>query len=83
MPIYVFESNDEEQLIKEERSDIRDALMNTFIGKQTLKDGDVSTDTSDLEEDVDKESTKKVQCKCLHGICDEGKSICSRCDSGW
>jgi hypothetical protein len=25
----------------------------------------------------------KVKCECAHGVCLDGKSTCSRCDSGW
>jgi len=26
---------------------------------------------------------KEVKCLCVHGICDKGSAVCSKCDAGW
>lgn len=51
LPIYVYEQNDEEQLISEESKEVRAALEDTIIGQEARRQGaeDVMTEVSDLE----------------------------------
>lgn len=54
MPIYVFEQNDEEELLSEENNAVKAALSDEVIGQETRKFGaDVFEDQSDLEKKVE------------------------------
>lgn len=56
LPIYVFEETDQEELIKEESNDVRDAIENTIEGKEIDRiDQDVS-----IEKDNDIKGLDKV-----------------------
>jgi len=93
LPIFVFESNDEEQLLKEEGSEVSSAFAGSEIEKeaQHQESADVMTETSELEAKVEKSleeekpaEPKEVECLCVHGTCKAGQSECSgRCLTGW
>lgn len=83
LPIYVFEQNDEEQLLSEEKSDVREAIEHSEayeLGEQELKT-DVMTQKSDLETEIieDRKKLFKDQlkqvlpCLCVHGKCRDGE----------
>lgn len=51
LPVYVFEQNDQEQLLREETSEVREGVEDTVVGQEAARQesGDVMTEVSDLE----------------------------------
>ena len=90
LPIYVFEQNDQEQLMKEETKVVKEVIEDTVVGEQALKpaEADVMVERSDMEQKLEEsrqqeQAPLKVECQCVHGTCPEGESRCSSCESGW
>lgn len=94
LPIYVYESNDIEQLVAEETDAVKQAYSDTSVGQESALDdpmgADVSTELSDLDEQIEKhrraavEAEQKIKCLCVHGTCREGQAACTgSCESGW
>jgi len=83
LPIYVFESNDEEQLLSEESGRIKAAVSGSEIGREALRTADNSIDKSSWEASLEAPASLKVECKCVHGTCREGQAKCNSCEEGW
>jgi len=93
LPIFVFEQADMEQLLKEETSEVKEAVAGTAIAAegQQEESADVMTAKSDLEAKLEEEKRAEaakneenhVKCLCVHGSCNDGEAECSRCDRGW
>lgn len=96
LPIYVFESNDGEQLFKEEGNSVASAVGNTALGQDGvhLEASGKMTQMSELDQKVYdmtmKDIAVKIECLCVHGTCKKGpsgeyiESSCSgRCLTGW
>lgn len=94
LPIYVFEQNDMEQLLKEETDEVKQAVADTVVAEEGQKEesADAVSTKSDLEEKVEEARApeiaaveeKEVKCLCVHGSCNEGESSCNGgCENGW
>lgn len=91
LPIYVYEQNDMEQLVSEETDAVKAAMADSAVGRGAEHDDqagtDIQTDQSSLEATIAAgrlaDAAKNVQCKCVHGTCQQGRATCASCESGW